>query len=213
MNKKEIELYKSALAEIKSLKQANLDLKEKYLKSEQENVKLERELLELREIATKDELTSLLNRRALTTTKDKYEAVVLGDIDFFKKINDNYGHDVGDVVLKKVAQILQSSIRDDDLAIRWGGEEFVLLLKNCSEEDAIKKANEIREKIQNSGFEFPTTMSFGVTFHKEAPLQDAVKEADLALYYSKEHGRNQVTSYNSLQRNNEITNKVLEKTR
>ena len=117
------------------------------------------------------------------------------DIDFFKKVNDTYGHDIGDRVLKQFVEIIQNSSRNDDLVIRWGGEEFLLLLKVKSIDNTTKILENIRKSIDESYFKEVKhiTCSIGATIYKEnEKIEDSFKRADEALYEAKNNGRNQV---------------------
>lgn len=130
-------------------------------------------------------------------------SIIFFDIDHFKKVNDTYGHDVGDIVLKRVAEVVRSSLRAGDTAARWGGEEIVCSLLGANEKDAAKKAEDIREKIEKLTFpevsELSVTVSAGATAsEKGAGLMELVKRADQALYKAKNSGRNKVISYSKL---------------
>lgn len=132
-------------------------------------------------------------------------AVLMFDIDHFKKFNDTYGHECGDFVLKSVATLIKSSLRESDIASRYGGEEFTVMLKNQSKTEAIKVAERIRKRIENTMFTYKNqflhvTVSGGVSvFNKTTnPVEMAnvfVNQADTALYISKENGRNQITYF------------------
>ena len=154
----------------------------------------------------KDELTDAFNRRYLrklfptehkkALDKDYRMSLIMFDIDFFKKINDTYGHDVGDKVLKKVVEIAEKHIRKEDFLFRIGGEEFVIMLAGADKNKAYQIAEEIREDIKQNAFEenFNVTVSFGVTEVKEDDdLETALKRADMALYESKNNGRDRTT--------------------
>ena len=123
----------------------------------------------------------------------------MSDIDFFKKINDTYGHDCGDVALTEVAEILRTCVRDGDTVCRWGGEEFLLLVKG-NRDVAITVAERIRTRIENNvveyeGAEIRFTMTLGIsTYVPGYSLESLLVQADENLYYGKEHGRNQVVS-------------------
>ena len=161
-----------------------------------ENKKLKLELEKYKKEAYTDSLTQLSNRRSLENMHD-FDAVILGDIDHFKIINDKYGHDFGDRVLIEIGRILKKYIRDTDLACRWGGEEFVILLKNCNTEDAYNKATILRNEIVklSEKYGFRITMSFGISNMEGKTMENAIKEADKAMYKSKTDGRNRVTIY------------------
>ena len=155
---------------------------------------------EIKEMAFKDALTGLYNRRYffdiaekmfLTSKREEKEiSILMCDIDHFKKINDTYGHQTGDIIIKKVASILAQNIRKNDIAARYGGEEFVILLYDCP----IKFANLIGEKIRktiesleikenNTTIKF--TISIGIS-NKGNSLEDIIKDADKMLYKAKE---------------------------
>ena len=124
------------------------------------------------------------------------------DIDHFKKINDTFGHDVGDEVLKQVAKTIQSSVRDGDTAARWGGEELVVTLVGATERDAVRKAEEIRYSVEALDFKEPglkVTISAGVaSLVPDVTFDDLLKRADKALYKAKESGRNRVVAYTEI---------------
>lgn len=125
------------------------------------------------------------------------------DIDFFKHINDTYGHVTGDAVLKKIAKTMQSSIRLYDNIGRYGGEEFIIVLPNCDKADAIQQAERIRRiisetSILSSSQEIFITISLGVATYTGDPSLSMLKlidQADQALYQAKKCGRNQVQSF------------------
>ena len=130
-------------------------------------------------------------------------AILMFDIDFFKHFNDTYGHECGDYVLKQVAHLIKTGLRDDDLASRYGGEEFTVLLNDTKKNDAVQIAERIRSTIENFDFTFndqhmKVTISCGVSVfdHKTNPVTVAaqiVNQADQGLYMSKHNGRNRVT--------------------
>lgn len=156
-----------------------------------------------------DQLTGLKNRRGF---HDAYEniilplagearsSVIMCDIDFFKKVNDTYGHNVGDGVLVYVSDILQKSIEDVGEAFRWGGEEFILLLPKIEFEEAIGIAEGIRKKVEQSqchclNVDVKVTMSFGVSsIDYEKSSVDNIEITDEKLYRAKQEGRNRVIS-------------------
>ena len=125
-------------------------------------------------------------------------SIMMLDIDFFKKVNDTYGHLAGDFVLKEVANIIRSTIRNSDICGRFGGEEFVVVLPNTKLNGAMKLAERIRENIQNNKFifqnqEIPVTISIGITSaSKNDSLFSLIERADDALYEAKNKGRNRV---------------------
>lgn len=156
-----------------------------------------------------DHLTALYNRRAFTATasllwdlsiRDKTDfSMILLDIDWFKKINDEHGHAAGDAVLKDIANTLNQHIRENDILARWGGEEFIIFLPDTNKLTAMKLANVIRTKIAemivlHDGGSLSITASLGVAdFNdKMSQLEDLIKLADIALYKAKHSGRNTV---------------------
>lgn len=181
---------------INRLKGELLKLRAELIRTRLENRKLKKELDKYKEMAYKDTLTSLNNRRSLESISD-YDCLILGDIDHFKIINDTYGHIVGDEVLVEISSVFKHFVRETDYVCRWGGEEFLIFLKNCDDEDAYGKANLLREKIMelSDEFGFEITMSFGVSNLSDSTLEDAIKNADEAMYESKHNGRNRVTVY------------------
>jgi len=167
----------------------------------------------LRETALKDALTGLYNRRFLEEFIDKLVkqaqrrneiyAVLMLDIDFFKKVNDTYGHDVGDKVIAALGNILRKSIRESDLAIRYGGEEFVVLLQNATREGAMRVAQLINENFAALSFDvgagetMKKTLSIGIAIFPEDAdsIWKCIKLADTALYVAKTTGRNKIVEY------------------
>ncbi len=148
-----------------------------------------------------DPLTGLLNRRALVVPKNC--AMILVDVDFFKRINDQYGHETGDRALSAIADVLRASIRSEDSALRWGGEEFLVILDGINLEDAIARAEAIRKEMNAHSLALPDeerlcfTCSFGVSMHPvleqyRENWQASLQLADAALYRAKAHGRNLV---------------------
>lgn len=130
-------------------------------------------------------------------------SLVMADIDFFKKVNDTYGHQAGDVVLRTVAGLLKDQLRDTDVVARYGGEEFALILPETSEPAAVKLAKNLRKKIESEvcpvermNLELSITMSFGVSSSKGVESSaDLISNADSALYQAKKDGRNRVFRY------------------
>lgn len=119
------------------------------------------------------------------------------DIDFFKSINDGYGHDIGDQVLVELAHLLKRNLRKADCCARWGGEEFMLLAPETSLEQAVRLANKIRDAIKHTAFPIQgsVTASFGVVeVHAQDSVKSLMKRVDNALYLAKEEGRDQVST-------------------
>ena len=158
-----------------------------------------------------DQLTGVYNRKKLNRLIRYYNrfgtpsdfAVIMIDIDYFKKYNDSYGHPEGDNVLKKVAKILMSCVRNKDILIRYGGEEFLLLATGVSSETASSICQRIKEQINDASLPHKAsevsdhvTLSMGLCHQSEAKtlnFEALVEEADQCLYQSKEKGRNQFT--------------------
>ena len=164
---------------------------------------------ELKQLAFRDALTGLPNRRMLdeqlaianiTSHEMNYDfGIALMDIDHFKNVNDTYGHSMGDNVLKMVAKSLQSGIMRTDIIARWGGDEFICLLRGTDEVSLKRVAERLRMLIQASGIrmnsnEVKVTISIGATLHKAGEsIEDMIERADKLLYQSKQDGRNKVT--------------------
>lgn len=145
----------------------------------------------------------LTDKLALAISQSQNIAVLMFDIDFFKKFNDTWGHACGDFVLKSVAKIIKSNTRENDVASRYGGEEFTVMLPDTSKEDAMAVAERIRKQIEEKDFEYEgqhmkVTISIGCAVYDSQtnPVsnpKDLVEQADKALYVSKRNGRNRVS--------------------
>jgi len=162
----------------------------------------------LRKLIEKDPLTNLYNRRSgekrmLETIRQTARsggsfALIFGDIDFFKKINDTYGHDFGDVVLVEVAKLLSDNMAGKGYVIRWGGEEFLIVMQDCDKDTAVRQITDILDQIRahdmtQGDLTIHITMTFGVTMGSgEESLDELVKAADELLYFGKEGGRNRI---------------------
>ncbi len=150
-----------------------------------------------------DTLTGIYNRRGCMKrlkNGDKRYALLYIDIDHFKKINDTYGHDAGDEVLKEVARLITAHIRKDDVLCRHGGEEFLLFIANASEEQAMKVAQKLRKHIEIHRFDKvgDVTVSIGVAVReKNESIGSLISRADKNLYKAKEQGRNAVVAQSS----------------
>jgi len=160
--------------------------------------------------ADRDFLTGLYNRRYFFNNMQEYFniaienhesfAIAMIGIDNFKKINDTYGHDIGDKVIVNFSEILRSSKNQNDIVARFGGEVFCIVLKNISSADALLTLEKLRESVQNQitffdkEEEIKFTISIGVSIHHEDTLMDDVNETDMLLYNAKQTGRNQVLS-------------------
>ena len=165
--------------------------------------KLKIEELEL--VSATDKLTNLFNRHNFEKTfysmlsyANRYLeriSIIMFDLDHFKKINDTVGHNNGDIVLKRTAELVKLSIRSSDIAYRWGGEEFLILLPHTDIAGAASIAEKLREKIQDDPFHdiCRVSASFGVIQINEAePFNEWYSRVDMALYKAKRSGRNQV---------------------
>ena len=121
--------------------------------------------------------------------------IIIADIDHFKSINDKYGHQVGDEALKDVANTLKNTLRSNDVIARWGGEEFVIMLKNATIKEAQKIAEKLRVNIEQTKVQntINITSSFGLTkYYAKEDTNHTFKRADDALYEAKQSGRNKV---------------------
>ena len=158
---------------------------------------------ELTRMALTDSLTGLSNRTHMNQILYKEYArferhnqrfgIIMLDIDHFKRINDNYGHDVGDTVLKKLAQIFENSIRTSDFVARWGGEEFLICCTTIEERDLLPIAETIRQLVANTEFDKvgQITASLGcAAIVKGESIGELIKRSDVALYEAKNNGRN-----------------------
>ncbi len=160
--------------------------------------------------ATRDGLTNLYNIRHFNLLfeaefknvamyKSRRLTVIMSDIDNFKHINDTYGHQAGDTILREFARIIESKCRQMDIVARYGGEEFIVMLTGAGEKDAAAVAEKIRDGIENKKFKFKnvvygTTMSLGVAeFSNDHDKEDLIARADQALYKSKQEGKNRVS--------------------
>ncbi len=174
-----------------------------------EKVQLHEEVLK---IAATDGLTGLYNHRTFQEKlKEELErarrfkhkvALVMIDIDHFKKFNDTYGHPKGDEMLQRVACVIKDNIRTIDFAARYGGEEFAIILPEVSEEGAMVVAERIRQKVQQHVFEIngekvSITISAGIAIYPDdaTTREELIDKADKALYLSKRTGRNRVSTY------------------
>lgn len=162
----------------------------------------------IEEMASTDKLTGLLNRHAFNILMSKLLSeyrrdpkplsVLMADIDHFKAINDRHGHQTGDIVLKAIADRLKGGLRDSDLAVRWGGEEFLIVLKACTRAEAERIAEKLREAVMATPIEvlgqsIPATVSLGVSEYDGKETTDhLVDRVDQALYSAKAAGRNRV---------------------
>jgi diguanylate cyclase (GGDEF)-like protein len=158
---------------------------------------------QLTQLATKDALTQIHNRHMFAELFAKELSIIkrqstklslmMIDLDHFKQVNDTYGHNIGDAVLKRFAELVSTSVREADLFARWGGEEFVLLLRNTGCEEGYGVGEKIRVLLEDEVFDEvgQITCSIGITeVIAEDTIQSAIERADNALYSAKDAGRN-----------------------
>ncbi len=160
---------------------------------------------ELEYNATRDELTSLYNRRGYHKNLEKlranHGAILMCDIDKFKTVNDRYGHNAGDFTIQEVAKKIQNSVRKDDIVVRWGGEEFFIYLSEVTLQNAYDIAEKLRKSIETLDIQYKdtvinVTLSIGVAeINDEHYLENAIGNADNAMYKSKASGRNITTKH------------------
>jgi len=161
-----------------------------------------------------DQLTGLYNRRYLEEILEKIAAstireksmlgILMIDVDYFKKVNDTLGHDAGDIVLKQLSQVLVNSVRESDFVVRFGGEEFIIVLQNIKDEKGVLQvAEKIRYSFENTkisvgGKTLQKTISVGVSIFPTHTnkIWECIKFSDLALYEAKHTGRNRVVEFN-----------------
>ena len=192
--------------------QARIFKAETYVKQALSVIEAKRLMNTLRESALKDPLTGLYNRRFL---QDHANHVISGilrrkttlglimcDLDYFKQVNDQYGHDVGDLVLKETAVLINKGVRDADIVIRFGGEEFLILLVDINPGDALLVAEKIRKIFDEAKIKIPNgsitkTLSLGVSEFPDdgEGFWQCIKYADVALYKAKDTGRNKAVRF------------------
>lgn len=190
---------------------ANTQLRETLIKLEASREQIEEQNLELVRLATRDPLTGCYNRRAFlaaaepvldqTCQQGRDLCCVMTDIDHFKRVNDTYGHTIGDQAIIAVARILSAGLRTNDLLCRYGGEEFCILLPDATPTQALDIIERLRAEIErNAGSSIRSveslnfTSSFGIaSLSSEMSLNELIERADFALYASKHDGRNRVT--------------------
>lgn len=204
-----LQAFKHAKEELRERQRAESDLKTANEELQKRVLEVERLQVELREQALHDPLTELYNRRYLDETLPREIlsarrnngclSIIVADIDHFKTINDTYGHHVGDLLLVEIAQLLKREVRGSDIACRYGGEEFVLILLGATVDFAEKRAEELRQEcaqlsVQHERKKLGITMSFGMATYPVHGEQgeEIIMKADHALYDAKRMGRNQV---------------------
>lgn len=184
----------ASLRNITERRKTQDDLKEAYIKME--------------EISRIDPLTQISNRRALKESLNyevkRFErnkenfSLILSDIDYYKQINDTYGHDAGDFVLVEISKLLVDTLRQQDIVGRWGGDEFLIILPQTEIQGALVLGEKLRKNIADKSFDFndqiiQLTMTFGVSeFSEGYDYSKCITNADYALYKAKEAGKNKV---------------------
>jgi diguanylate cyclase (GGDEF)-like protein len=203
-NREEVDLMKKNISSIRH-----------YLEAAKPVIESQILMGKLRDTSLRDGMTGLYNRRFLEEVIDKIMSqanrnketysVLMLDVDFFKMVNDTYGHDVGDKVIVALAKVLKSSIRESDLAIRYGGEEFVILLSNATDEGTMQVANKIHSGFAALSFDVGSsetlkkTISIGISkFPTDGDtIWKCIKYADTALYEAKNTGRNKIVEFHA----------------
>jgi diguanylate cyclase (GGDEF)-like protein len=179
---------------------------------QEKELKLVDTIGQLRDLTVHDPLTGLKNRRyfvhnfhdecARSHRRSEHLSLLFLDIDFFKRINDEYGHHIGDVTLRELGNYLRIQCRPYDTPVRWGGEEFLLLLRSTDEAGAVLFAERIRAGVAlgiSRKIPFTFTISIGLAEHQTGDtLEELVNRADQALYHAKQTGRNRVVPWSVL---------------
>jgi diguanylate cyclase (GGDEF)-like protein/PAS domain S-box-containing protein len=198
--------------DVTAVHRANEELRATMVELEKSRQRIEVQNGELRRLAERDPMTGCFNRRAFFAQANELFAqakeehaelcVVMGDIDFFKKFNDIYGHAVGDQVIQTVARLMDEGIEKNDLLCRYGGEEFCILLPGATPEHARRVTERLRLAIETHAkdsirgvdvMRITSSFGFATVMMGASTLEGLIEQADQALYKSKENGRNQVT--------------------
>jgi len=196
----------------------NVSFIKSYITEAAPNIEVKLLLKALKESAFKDSLTGLYNRKFLDEhlkkllpqldREHKKMAVLMLDMDHFKAVNDEYGHDIGDLALKELARVLLSNIRESDIVVRFGGEEFIVMLVGIeSEAEALKVAEKLRLKVSQNEIKvyenttISKTISIGMAIYPDnsRSIDSILKYADIALYEAKRKGRNRVIEFSQEQ--------------
>ncbi|MGL1903310.1 MAG: diguanylate cyclase [Fibrobacterales bacterium] len=172
--------------------------------------KIKRELLitnkKLQQLAITDELTQTYNRRNMIdrlrdafSYSDRYKtdvSVLMVDLDYFKRVNDSFGHNAGDAVLSDVSKVMKEMVRDSDVVGRWGGEEFVLIFPHTNIDGALEVSEKIRRELEERSWAMTqagVTISGGLVQHQRGEaIDDCINRADILMYKAKEAGRNRI---------------------
>lgn len=212
-------IVNGVLSETKTMKASSQALRERLEVTTQELDNLREEFQRVRQEAATDPLTGVANRKTFddalmqaalkASEKGTSLCLLMIDVDHFKRFNDEYGHIVGDEVLKLVAQTLTMNVKGGDLVARYGGEEFAVILPDTPLRGALSVAENIRSRFDGQSFKRKSTgksignltISLGTALYKSGePLTALVQRADAALYHAKEHGRNKVSSEEALRK-------------
>lgn len=195
---KKLDIDKLEYFEFKELAKAANEMIEEINKN---TIKIKERNIELHKMLITDGLTELYNHKYMyeriefEVNKSEKFSIAMFDIDYFKKINDSFGHQVGDIVLKRIANIIKENVLAKDLPGRYGGEEFIILMPETKIEEAFRLAENIRLEIMQENFEIgalKVTISGGISEYKGGTAMDIVKMADEKLYLAKENGRNRI---------------------
>jgi len=202
--KKRFSVYEKTIRDNNSkLEKLNESLEKKVIKRTK---KLKEANEKLEKLATTDALTKAYNRyyfmesiEAEVKRFHRYHnafSLIMFDIDYFKQINDNYGHHIGDEVLVSISRLIQTSLRDTDTLFRFGGEEFMVILPETGLDEAYEIADRMRLLVEQHdfGLKSATTISIGVVVFQDGDTVDSiVSKADTLLYHSKDMGRNSIS--------------------
>lgn len=189
-----------------------VEMLQKSIEEEQAlKLELQEAVVKLAELSTQDPLTGLYNRRYIMQRINELESryqrsqsvfsVIIGDIDFFKTVNDSYGHDCGDFTLTNIARLISDCCREQDIVARWGGEEFLIVAPDTNNSGAQTLAERIRKEVEDKNLQYEdisvkTTMTFGVSeYSNSLGIEGTIKNADMALLHGKTHGRNRVVVF------------------
>lgn len=209
-------LQQEVLPSIKAYQDDTSQLHQQIIQSQQEIKQLQTELTKATSLAKTDELTNIPNRRGFNekiktmidnaNTQQQTFSLLLADIDLFKNINDQFGHLIGDSILRYLARLLKNLIKGQDFVARVGGEEFAIVLPDTSYSDALKVANNIRSKIaakplqtKSNSLPIQLTVSIGVAIYQlNEPFEQLFDRADRCLYQAKANGRHRTVGEDAL---------------
>lgn len=211
-------LTNSMLTTATSMQQNSAEIKKELMDTTEEVQELRQQLIEARAEIMQDELTKVGNRKAFNTSLDELSTaaivtsqplcLIMADIDHFKRFNDTFGHLVGDSVLRYFANVMKKGKQENEVICRYGGEEFAILISNCTLEMAVARAEVVRSSIESAQLKRANseqllgkiTASFGVSVYQgpAETLKDFIGRADDALYLAKQQGRNNVKTENDL---------------